>query len=240
MLAALDLLCEPDPPSLPVVLAAWFHDAVYDGEPGADEQASADLARSRLSTLEAGPAAPSTGVGRTAPATGHTAASTDRTGADTSQAPSNCDRNPPSAGPTAPSTDAPATGTDAPTAGTDDHAGTGARPAAQQDHLSSEVARLVLLTATHSPEPGDHHGALLCDADLAVLARDPAGYRRYTADVRAEYAHVPEADFIKGRAAVVGHLMDLDPLYRTARGRELWQDRARANLRAELDALTQP
>ncbi|MFI7496406.1 DUF4031 domain-containing protein [Kocuria sp. M4R2S49] len=31
-----------------LVLAAWFHDAVYRGRPGADEQESADLARARL------------------------------------------------------------------------------------------------------------------------------------------------------------------------------------------------
>jgi predicted metal-dependent HD superfamily phosphohydrolase len=32
-------------------LAAWFHDAVYRGEPGADERASADLARTELLAL---------------------------------------------------------------------------------------------------------------------------------------------------------------------------------------------
>lgn len=33
------------------VVAAWFHDAVYDGRPGADERASADLAGSVLGRL---------------------------------------------------------------------------------------------------------------------------------------------------------------------------------------------
>lgn len=33
-------------------LAAWFHDAVYDGEPGRDEQRSAELARQELSALQ--------------------------------------------------------------------------------------------------------------------------------------------------------------------------------------------
>lgn len=31
-----------------VLLAAWFHDAVYDGHPGADEEASAELARHEI------------------------------------------------------------------------------------------------------------------------------------------------------------------------------------------------
>lgn len=160
VLVALDLLCEPHPPPVEVALAAWFHDAVYAGVAGEDEEASANLARSQLTSA-------------------HLPAGT-----------------------------------------------------------VNEVSRLVLLTRTHSPEPGDHRGALLCDADLAVLGRDEPGYRRYTRDVRAEYAHVPEAGFIKGRTAVVGHLLGLDPLYRTDRGRHLWQERARANLRAELSDLS--
>lgn len=47
VLRALDLLTEDAPPRS-VVLAAWFHDAVYDGRPGADEEASAELAERLL------------------------------------------------------------------------------------------------------------------------------------------------------------------------------------------------
>src|SRR5699024_8564676 len=79
VLAALDILCEPDKPPVEVVLAAWFHDAIYNGEPGADEQASADLARTNLTAANL----PATAI--------------------------------------------------------------------------EEVARLALLTRTHSPDPGDHH-----------------------------------------------------------------------------------
>jgi predicted metal-dependent HD superfamily phosphohydrolase len=155
VLEAAEALSEPDPAPLPVLLAAWFHDAVYAGVAGRDEQDSADLARDRLT--EAGIAA-----------------------ADV-----------------------------------------------------DEVVRLVLLTASHAPEPGDTTGALLCDADLSVLGREPAGYARYLAAVRADYAHVSDADFAKGRAAVVGRLLELDPLFHTERGRSLWADRARLNLLQE-------
>lgn len=51
----LDRLAElaADGQDVPVeaVLAAWFHDAVYTGAPGADEAASADLARAELAAL---------------------------------------------------------------------------------------------------------------------------------------------------------------------------------------------
>jgi predicted metal-dependent HD superfamily phosphohydrolase len=47
VLTALDLLADGSV-SRPVALAAWFHDAVYDGEPGADEERSAELAAADL------------------------------------------------------------------------------------------------------------------------------------------------------------------------------------------------
>lgn len=139
-----------------VRLAAWFHDAVYAGSAGADEEASAALAEATLGGL---------GIG------------------------------------------------------------------------AGEVARLVRLTTTHDPLSGDRAGELLCDADLAVLGRPPAEYQRYLKAVRSEYATVPDAAFARGRAAVVGRLLRLDPLYRTAEARLRWQAQAARNLAAELAAI---
>ena len=156
VLEALDLLCAPATPPRTVQLAAWFHDAVYRGAAGQDEEDSARLAEERLA-----------------------------------------------------------------------HAGL---PGADIE----EVARLVRLTSDHRPEPGDDDGALLCDADLSVLGGEPEPYARYVAAVRADYAHIGDADFAAGRAAVVRQLLALDPLFSTERARQLWQEAARRNLEAEL------
>ena len=156
VLEALDLLTEPAEPPRTVLLAVWFHDAVYRGVAGQDEEESARLAEDRL-------------------------------------------------------------------------AGTGL-PEAEIE----EVARLVRLTSDHRPDPGDDDGALLCDADLSVLGGDPEPYARYVAAVRKDYAHIGDADFAAGRAAVVRHLLELDPLFHSQRARELWQDAARRNLQGEL------
>ncbi|MCQ9164819.1 MULTISPECIES: DUF4031 domain-containing protein [unclassified Arthrobacter] len=158
VLEALDQLTE-GAPQRTVALAAWFHDAVYNGVAGRDEEDSAVLAQASLNGL---------------------------------------------------------------------------LPAAEV----REVSRLVRLTASHSPALEDHAGALLCDADLAVLGGLPEAYARYVAAVRADYAHVPDADFTKGRAAVVRRLMALEPLFHTSRGRELWAERARSNLRLEIVQLS--
>ncbi len=105
--------------------------------------------------------------------------------------------------------------------------------------LADEVVRLVLLTVGHDPLPGDAPGALLCDADLAVLAAAPGRYRRYAEAVRAEYAHVGDDGFRNGRAAVLRGLLDRPALYRTAAGRRL-EAPARRNVQDELDRLTAP
>ncbi len=156
VLEALDLLADPADPPLTVLLAAWFHDAVYRGVAGQDEEESARLAEERLA--QAG------------------------------------------------------------------------LPAADVE----EVARLVRLTSDHRPEPGDDDGALLCDADLSVLGGEPEPYARYVAAVREDYAHIGDADFAAGRAVVVRHLLELDPLFHSDRARELWLDAARRNLQGEL------
>ncbi|MDQ4084337.1 MAG: HD domain-containing protein [Actinomycetota bacterium] len=104
--------------------------------------------------------------------------------------------------------------------------------------MVAEVGRLVRLTATHDPDPGDANGAVLCDADLRILATDPWRLAEYVVDVRAEYGHVGEDDFRAGRAAVLRALLSADRLYRTQAGHARWEDRARANLTAELHRLS--
>jgi predicted metal-dependent HD superfamily phosphohydrolase len=101
----------------------------------------------------------------------------------------------------------------------------------------AEVSRLVRLTATHQPEDDDANGAVLCDADLRILAADPWRHAEYVADVRAEYAHVPDPEFRAGRAAVLRGLMSSGRLFRTERAYTRWEERARANLAAELRRL---
>lgn len=100
------------------------------------------------------------------------------------------------------------------------------------------VRRLVLLTAGHAVGPDDPDGALLCDADLAVLAAAPDDYDRYAAAIRREYAHVSEPDFRAGRAAVLRHLLALPALYRLPEPHARWEAPARANLTRELSTLS--
>ena len=104
--------------------------------------------------------------------------------------------------------------------------------------LVAEVARLVRMTVEHDPAPDDTNGAVLSDADLATLALPPADYQRNGEAIREEYAHVAEPDFRATRAPIVQALLAAPALYRTPEGRQRWEQAARANLTAELAALT--
>jgi predicted metal-dependent HD superfamily phosphohydrolase len=105
------------------------------------------------------------------------------------------------------------------------------------DERVDEVARLVRLTATHDAEPGDADGAVLCDADLAVLASPPEAYAAYASAVRTEYGHLSDEVFTAGRIAVLERLLALPQLYRVPAVAEEWTARARANMTAELALL---
>lgn len=159
VLRALTTLTGGAPPPVPVVLAAYAHDAVYDPRAADNEDRSADLAAALLGRL--------------------------------------------------------------------------GLPAATVEG----VRRLVRLTAGHEPAGDDDAGALLCDADLAVLASSPDRYRAYAEGVRAEYGHLVDDVFRRGRAAVLRGLAERPRLFATPRGRDLWEAAARQNLAAELAAL---
>ena len=108
------------------------------------------------------------------------------------------------------------------------------RAGLEQEDLT-QVARLVRLTATHQPGSRDPEGELLCDADLAILAAPPEEYADYVAAIRAEYARVPEPEFVAGRLEILTRLAEGE-IFRTGKGRAL-SDAARANLLAECEAL---
>ncbi|MFP3944313.1 MAG: hypothetical protein ACLFWF_10490 [Alphaproteobacteria bacterium] len=98
---------------------------------------------------------------------------------------------------------------------------------------------MVLATETHAmPEgpagPRAADMACLLDADLAILGAAPDAFDAYDAAIGREYAHVPQADFRRGRAAVLQGFLDRPAIYLSAEFREIFEDRARDNLRRAL------
>lgn len=97
----------------------------------------------------------------------------------------------------------------------------------------AEIGRLIRLTAKHDCEPGDANGAVLCDADLRVLSLSAVRYDEYAVGIRAEYQHIEDRDFARGRMTFLQGLAETS-LYATSHGREHWEQVARENVRREL------
>ena len=97
-----------------------------------------------------------------------------------------------------------------------------------------EVVRLVLLTVSHVVGDGDRNAAVLCDADLAILAAPADRYAAYVAGVRREYARFRDTEFAVGRGLVLRELLSAEHLYATTHARQHWEAGARANMASEL------
>lgn len=153
---------------LPLVLAAWFHDAVYEGAPGEDERRSEQLAGASLEPLV--------------------------------------------------------------TAGL------------LTEQELQMVSLLVRATATHElPESADLPAGyepadieFFLDADIAILAAEPARYRRYLRGVRSEYSHFDDEAFRTGRTSFLHSVLERERIFLSERARELWEEPARTNLCGEL------
>jgi predicted metal-dependent HD superfamily phosphohydrolase len=101
-----------------------------------------------------------------------------------------------------------------------------------------KVVRLIRATAhATSDPPSDRDTGVLLDADLAILGGTPERYRRYAADIRREYAWVPDGEYRRGRAIVLERFLARPRIYWHELTFEEGEERARANLRAELDEL---
>jgi predicted metal-dependent HD superfamily phosphohydrolase len=89
----------------------------------------------------------------------------------------------------------------------------------------------------HHAVPTDPDAQLLVDIDLWILGADPRRFDESDAQVRQEYAHVPDRQFREGRSRVLRRFLDRPRLYSTDRFHSTLETRARENLRRALERL---
>jgi len=115
-----------------------------------------------------------------------------------------------------------------------------ARRALHEAGAPNEVVGRVhalILATRHDAPPQGGDARLLTDIDLAILGAAPGRFAEYERQIRAEYAHVPAAQFDAGRRALLAAFLARQPLYRTAPFSAALEARARANLEAALACL---
>lgn len=98
------------------------------------------------------------------------------------------------------------------------------------------VAQLVNALVRHAPDITDFDCAVLCDADLAVLAAEPQRYKEYVRNIRDEYGHIPTPDYVRARIAILTKLLGRKSLFSSPLG-AAWEESARQNVTAELARL---
>jgi predicted metal-dependent HD superfamily phosphohydrolase len=95
---------------------------------------------------------------------------------------------------------------------------------------AAERVHALVLATRHDAVPQGRDAQLLVDIDLAILGAAPARFDEYERQVRAEYAHVPDAEFWPRRRALLQRFLRRDALYATPRMHALLEAHARANL----------
>lgn len=108
------------------------------------------------------------------------------------------------------------------------------RAAGLLDPVSLDSANaMVLATIRHQlpKEAGAESDiAHFLDMDLAILGATPARFAEYEAQIRQEYAHVPDEAFAAGRAAILRRFAERPSLYFSDWGRTRFEQQARTNL----------
>jgi predicted metal-dependent HD superfamily phosphohydrolase len=112
--------------------------------------------------------------------------------------------------------------------------GLGARAESAQ-----RIHDLIMFTR-HSTAPVGVDAQVLVDADLSILGAPPARFQEYEAQVRSEYAWVPDEMFRSTRAKILKELLGRSRVYSTVPFQQRYEAQARRNLRNSLEGLEAP
>lgn len=78
----------------------------------------------------------------------------------------------------------------------------------------------------------------LIDFDLKILSRDWKGYKVYFELIRKEYSIYPDFLYIPGRIKALNHFLENDFIFQTEEFRNLYESKARENIKMEIDFLS--
>jgi predicted metal-dependent HD superfamily phosphohydrolase len=103
----------------------------------------------------------------------------------------------------------------------------------RQAGLCSEIAERVsrsILATRHNVVLADTDEQVVADIDLSILGREANVFWQYEANIRKEYAWVPEAVFRRRRAEILQGFLDRRYIYYHENYRHIFETTARVNL----------
>jgi len=95
----------------------------------------------------------------------------------------------------------------------------------------------ILATKTHS-KTDDNDTELFTDADLSILGQEWETYLMYSRNIRKEYSMYPNLLYNPGRKKVLNWYLSMDRIFKTEYFYEKYEEKARENLRRELELLS--
>lgn len=98
------------------------------------------------------------------------------------------------------------------------------------------VFDLILATKDHVSKNVEDEKWLI-DFDLRILAKDWEYYQVYYRQIRKEYSLYPDFLYNPGRKKALEHFLEKEYVYQTGIFRELFEDKARANIQREISLL---
>lgn len=110
----------------------------------------------------------------------------------------------------------------------------------RQAGLSSDIAERVsysILATRHDTEVTDTDAQLMVDVDLSILGRESDIFWRYEENIRKEYAWVSESQFRQKRMEILRGFLDRQYIYYHKKHREMFEERARLNLKQAIARL---
>jgi predicted metal-dependent HD superfamily phosphohydrolase len=105
------------------------------------------------------------------------------------------------------------------------------------DAAAPERIHALVLATRHQAQPATPDEQVLVDVDLSILGVDARRFDEYEAQIRQEYAHVPEALFRTKRAQVLHGFLERSRIYLTDAFHSRYEAAARANLARSLAGL---
>lgn len=106
------------------------------------------------------------------------------------------------------------------------------------DELIVSVRRLILATKRHESGALADETQIFLDLDLAILGSEATVYQRYAAAIRREYTWVPSFLYRRERRKILANFLDRKTIYVTATMSRQYEQQARHNLQAEIEALS--
>ncbi|WP_013334353.1 HD domain-containing protein [Gloeothece verrucosa] len=103
--------------------------------------------------------------------------------------------------------------------------------------IAQRISALIKATG-HQMAVTDRDAQLLVDVDLSILGREDAVFWQYEENIRKEYSWVPLEIFQRKRVEILGQFLTRQHIYYLSEYREMFEEKARTNLRQAIARLS--